>query len=717
MTFEDSISYASNVLDHKNKLHGKNFKVVNFLRFTEQLHVQNLLSVPFICIVLLHVWMKNENSFIEMTDIMFDIIRYYLHRATSDQQRKEFIEYASDIRSTNVHIDLTIFDKWNVHKEHIYIMHVLCRIAAQIFVSEVEREPIKLNVPQIFPITDEDNSDLQRICETGLLTEPLSLSADTKISDSSFPDRLICEFFVSMFIALRKGKDCDFILSRMTASVENSMILHILYQLSDTLTNKIIHKAISNFRKENTTTMGEEKHNDLNEKCRFFITSNKASPVVWLKSLMCNDALNASNLLFLSTTLQCIDKITALELTNNENNESLVFLLPFLPFLKSLTLDINNCTLLLYKEWDNHLPCELKQIVIRSVNINCVTLSVLNSTLSFCAGLEKMELCPSVVWTDDDINVRKRTDVDSYSWNKLSKHIENYTKLKILELQNMILPGEIDTLLSRLNRYQNLEILTLTNVTSTSQERPSLSPSCDTDNDDDVRPYTKINLTQLSLEKLKLKQSPMDILFNPATNGKPIENNITVLSISLLELPATSWGTLGRQIGIMSLTEFNLSNVNPGDYLQNLLDGISESKTLDHLSLSKIGMGKIILSFSFLSKMKRLSHLKLREMELDESSARSLFKEICECIELQNLSLCKLDVEEIPETLYSVQNLSKLSVLTVDRVNINGGSQNWSDFLNAFSKCENLQTINVSKDFVESERQNILPNLLNLLSM
>ncbi|KAL3869643.1 hypothetical protein ACJMK2_042308 [Sinanodonta woodiana] len=701
MTLEDSISYASNVLNHNNKLHGKNFKVVNFWRFTKQLHVQNLLSVPYICIVLLHVWMKNENCFIEMTDIMFDIIRYYLHRATSDQQRKEFIEYASDIRSTNVHIDLTIFDKWNIQKEHIYILHVLCRIAAQIFVSEVEREPIKLNVPLIFPITDEDNSDLQLICETGLLTEPLSLSAGTKISDSSFPDRLICEFFVSMFIALRKGKDCDFILSRITASVENSMILHILYQLSDTLTNKIIHKAINKFRKENTTTMGEKKHNDLNEKCRFFITSNKTSPVLWLKRLLCNGALNASRLLFLSTTLQCIDQITTLELTNNEKNERLVFQLPFLPFLKSLTLDINNCTLLLCKEWDNHLPCELKlkQIVMRSVNMNYVTLSVLNSTLSFCAGLEKMELCPSVVWMDDDINVRKRTDVDSYSWNKLSKHIENYTKLKILELQNLILPGEVETLLSRLNRYQNLEILTLTNVSSTSQERPSLSPSCYTDKDDDVRPYTKVNLTELSLEKLKLKQSPFDVLFNPATNGKPIENNINMLSITALELPETLWATLGSQIGNLSITEFNLSNVNPGDYLQNLLDGISESKTLDHLSLSKIGTGKMIPSFTFLHKMRTLSQLKLRYVKLDGSSARSLFKEICECKQLQNLSLCNIDVEELPETLTSVQTLTKLSELTVYKVKITEGSQSLTDILNAFSKCESLQTIYVSKDF------------------
>ncbi|KAL3869638.1 hypothetical protein ACJMK2_042303 [Sinanodonta woodiana] len=113
--------------------------------------------------------------------------------------------------------------------------------------------------------------------------------------------------------------------------------------------------------------------------------------------------------------------------------------------------------------------------------------------------------------------------------------------------------------------------------------------------------------------------------------------------------------------------------------------------------------------------MKTLSHLKLREMDLDENSARSLFKEICKCKQLQNLSLCKLNVEEIPETLSSMQNLTKLSVLTVDRLQINGGYL--SDFLNAFSKCENLQTINVSKDFAESERQNILPNLLNLLPM
>ncbi|KAL3869639.1 hypothetical protein ACJMK2_042304 [Sinanodonta woodiana] len=126
---------------------------------------------------------------------------------------------------------------------------------------------------------------------------------------------------------------------------------------------------------------------------------------------------------------------------------------------------------------------------------------------------------------DDDINLRKRTDLDTYSWNKLSKHIENERKLKILELQNLIFPGEVDTLLSRLNRCPNIEILTLKNVSSI-QERTVMSLSCDTDNDDDVRPYTKINLTKLSLEKLILKQSPIDVLFNPATKGKSIKNNI-----------------------------------------------------------------------------------------------------------------------------------------------------------------------------------------------
>ncbi|KAL3869642.1 hypothetical protein ACJMK2_042307 [Sinanodonta woodiana] len=704
MSLEDSKSYANTILYCINKLNGKNFKFVNFWRFTEQLQVNDLLRVPYICLLLLHIWVKNENCFIELTDIMFDIILYYVQRATSDQHRKEFIEDASVIRSRNVHNDLTKFNKWNVQKEHIYILHFLSRIAAEIVFSEVEREPVNLNVPHIFSLTDEDDSDLQRICETGLLTEPLSLSPDTKISDMSFPDRLILEFFVSIFIALQKGKDCDFILSKMTASLQNSMILHILYQLSDTLTNKIIHKAIKTFGKENTTTMGEVQHNDLNENCRFLINCSKTSHVLWLQRLMCNDALNARKLLFLTTTLKCIDKITTLELTNNENNENLVFQLPFLPVLKSLTLDITKCTLLLCKEWDNHLPCKLKlkQVVIRSININYVTLSVLNSNLCFCAGLEKLELCPSVVWTNDDINVQKRTDLDSYSWNKLSKHIENYGKLKILELQNLILPGVVDTLLSRLNRYQNLEILQLKNVSSIMQELPSLSPSCDSYNDDDVKPYTKVNLTQLSLEKLNLKQSPIDFLFNPATHVTPIKHNINVFSISALELPETSWGTLGSQIGNLSLTEFNLSNVNPGDYLHHLLDGISESKTLKSLSLCTIGTGKIITSYSFLPKMKTLSNLTLREIELDESSARSLFKEICECSQLQNLSLCKLDVEGIPETLSSVQNLTQLSVLTMDRVNIKGGSQSLSDFVNAFTKCKNLQTIKVSKDHASS---------------
>ncbi|KAL3869634.1 hypothetical protein ACJMK2_042299 [Sinanodonta woodiana] len=703
MTIEDSKSYAENVLGHINKLHGKNFKVVNFWRFTEQLHINDLLSVPCICLVLLHVWMKNETRFTELKDIIFDIIRYYLHHATSDQQRKEFIMDVSDIRSKHVHKALSKFNKWNVHKEHRSILHVLSMIAAQIVYAQVEREPSKLNVPQIFPITYVDDSDLQRIYETGLLTEPLSLSADKKVCDMSFPVRLICEFFVSIFISLRNGKDCDYILSRMTASVQNSMIMHILYQLSPTLTKKIIRKAIKTFGKENTNNEGYTTCNCRNA-LQFVITSRDAKPIIWLQWHMSNGALDANKLLFLSTALHCIDTITSLELRNHETNENLVFQLPFLPVLKSLTLDINRCALLLCKGWNNHVPSKLKEIVLKSVYINKGTLSLLIRSFSFCAGLEKLELFPSVVWTDDDINW---PDLDIYSWKKLSNHIENNTKLKSLEFTNLILPGMVDTLLSRLYRYQNLENLKLKNVSSITQATPPLCHSSDTDNYDADTPYTKINLKHVFLERLKLLESPVNFLFDAALIGKPIKHNINVLSISALEMPETSWETLGNQIGNLRLTELHLCSVNPGDSLQTLLDGIGESKTVDSLYLRKIGKVKMIVSFSFLAKMKTLSQLKLKDVKLDGSSSRSLFKEICECKQLQNLSLCNIDAEEIPETLSSEQTLTKLSVLTVDRVQINGGSQSLSDILNAFIKCENLLQIQVSKEHAASIPSNI----------
>ncbi|KAL3869640.1 hypothetical protein ACJMK2_042305, partial [Sinanodonta woodiana] len=702
MTPEDSKLYASNVLDYINRLHGKNLKIVNFCRFTEQLHVQDLLSVPYICLVLLHVWMENENCFIEATDILFDIIRFYLLRATSDQQRREFIEDTSYIRSTNVLNDLTKFNKWKVLKEHRYFLHVLSRIAIQKFYCEIEREPMKQNVPQLFPIKDEDDIDMQRICETGLLTEPLSLSANKKASDMLFPDRIIYEFFVSLCIALREGKDCDFISPWLATSVQPSMVIQILFQLSDSLTNDIIHRAIEIFDKEDTTNMGDNGRNYSNEKIVFSIASSDGSAVLWLQRLMCNDAINEHKLMLMSTALHCIDTITSLEFKIDLNNENLVLHLPCLPVLESLTLDISKCTLVLCKEWDTRVPCKLKHVVIGSVSISKCILSLLICYLAECEGLETLKLSPSVVWTDEGMKLQKKPHLEAYSWNKLSKHIETYRKLKILELQNLILPGEVDILLSRLNRYQNLEILTLTNVSSIIQKQPSLSPSCDTDNDDDVIQYTKVNLTQLSLDKIKLKQSPINFMFNSATKGKPNGNNINVFSISALEMPETSWETLGRQISNLSLTEFHLSSVNPGDSLQIILDGIGQIKTLNSLTLRKIVTGKNIPSFLFLSKMNKLSQIKLRDMKLDGSSSHSFFRHICGCRSLQKLSLCNIDFKEIPKTLSLVQNLTKLSSLTVYRVTIQGGSKTLIDFFNVFCKCKILQTLQISKENASS---------------
>ncbi|KAL3869587.1 hypothetical protein ACJMK2_042255 [Sinanodonta woodiana] len=606
MTLEDSKSFASNVLDYINKLLGNNFKVVNFWRFTEQLHIHDLLSLPYMCLVVLHIWMKNKNGFIEISDIIFDIIRNYLHRATSDQQRKSIIEDVSYITSINLQNDQTTFLKWNIEMEHRYALHVLSRIAAHIFLSKIETEPVKANVPQLVSITD---SDLKRMCETGLLTEPLSLSAKNNISNMSFPGRLICEFFVSMFIALQEGKDFDFIFSNRTTSLQNSMIIDILYQLSDTRTKAIIHKAIETSGKEKIPTKGDQRRNDLNEKSLFFIHSSDSSSIQWLQWHMNNDACYANKLLFMSTALHCIDTITSLELTNHDNNENLVFHLPFLPVLKMLKLDIYKCTLRLCKEWGNHVPCKLEQSVIKSVKINTATLSVLTKSLSLCAGLERLELFPSILWTDDDIVLQNKSGGDNYSWNKLSKQIENNQKLKILELNNLMLPGVVDTLISRLNRYQNLETLKLKNASSIIQDQPPLYHAYDINKDDDFKPHTTIKLTQLSLERLQLQQSPINFLFHTERNEEPINNSIKVLYISALEMPKTSWETFACQIGNMRLTEFRLSNVNSGDSLQIILNSIGEIKTMECLSFHKIGTGKITQNFSFLSNMKALSKL------------------------------------------------------------------------------------------------------------
>ncbi|KAL3869636.1 hypothetical protein ACJMK2_042301 [Sinanodonta woodiana] len=700
MSLEDSKSYASNVLKTINKLHRTNFNIAHFWRFTKQKHVRDLLRLPYICLILLHVWMKNKSCFIGMTDIMFDIIRYYLHRATSDQKRKECIVDASYGKNINVQNDMTKLKKWNIQMEQSYLLHDLSRIAAEMFYSEKEQESITLNVPHIYPITD---GDLQRICETGLLTESLSLSAKTNISTMSFPDILIREFFVSMFVLLQDGEECDFVFSCRTPSASATIIVHILYELSDTLTQNIIQKAIKTYGKENTSTKGEERCNYLNDKIRFCITSKDKSPVLWLHWHMNNLALYATKLLFMSTALQCIKNITSLELTNDETDENLVFQLPFLPVLKILTLDMNKCTLLLCKGWDNRVSCKLEQVFIRSVNISIGTLSLLIKSLSFCAGLEKLEVFPSVVWTDDDMNCENKPDLDTYSWNKLSKHIENNKKLKFLELTNLVLPGVVDTLLSRLNRYQNLKNLKLKNVSNITQE----THSSDTENADADKPYLKVKLTHIYLERLKLQDSPLDFLFDVATKGEPIEHNINVLYISSLEMPEKSWKSLGNQIGNLRLTELHLSSVNPGDSLQTLLDGIGESKTVDSIYLCKIGKVKMLASFSFLAKMKTLLQFKLKDVKLDGSSSRSLFKEICECKQLHNLSLCNIDAEEIPETLSSVQTLTKLSVLTFDTVTITGGSQSLIDILNAFIKCENLLQIQVSKEHAASIPSNI----------
>ncbi|KAK3584971.1 hypothetical protein CHS0354_009663 [Potamilus streckersoni] len=694
MTLEDATAYASSILKHINQLHEKNFRFEDFWRFTEHLHINDLLSVPYICLVILHVWMENENCFTEITHILFNIIYYYLQSATSDQQRKEFIESVSDRRTTVAQTDMTKLNKWNLAMEHEYLLHVLSRVAAQILYSEIEREPSKLILPQIFPSIDEDDRDLRRICESGLLTEPLSLSANKKVSDMTFPDRLIFQFFVSIFIALREGQDCDFILSNMTASMQNSMIIHMLFQLSDKLVKTIVDKTIKSFKTENTNSIGNES----NEKCRYCITFSNASPVLWLHSFMYNDAFHATKLLFLSTALHCIDKLNSLELTNHENNENLVFQIPCLSELERLTLDINNCTLLLCKEWDSHIPRKLKEVVIRSVNINTGTLGLFIHALGLCAGLEKLELFPSLIWTDDNNNLSKRPNLANYSWNELSKCIQGNTKLKTLEFNSLILFGVVDTLLSRLFRYENLENITLKNLSSTYQEHSPPFHSCCTDRGKDDIKKNKMKLTQFSLEKLKLFNSPMDFLFFTTKNGetKTVTNKLKVLTISKLEMPEKSWETLGSQIGYLTLSELRLSSITPGGSLQILLDSIGTCKEIKRLFLCNINTGNTTPRFSFLANLKQLSKLHLRGMKLDVHSSCLLFKAICECKQLQILSLCNIDIEEVPK-LHYVRELKKLSKLTADNVTIKRGSGSLSEFLNAFTECKNLQTLYVSK--------------------
>ncbi|KAL3869631.1 hypothetical protein ACJMK2_042296 [Sinanodonta woodiana] len=184
--------------------------------------------------------------------------------------------------------------------------------------------------------------------------------------------------------------------------------------------------------------------------------------------------------------------------------------------LESLIFDIQNFTLLLCKKWEDREPLNLKCIVIKSVNINTGTMGQLMKVLRLCSDLQTLELVPSAGSTaDNNCITPTASDPASYTWNKLSNGLEKNNKLKSLKLHNLILVGEVDTLLSHLNRYQNIQSVNLGNARNIIQQHSSelhLHPTKRKRNEYNTK--CKIELTHLELEQLYIIHSPINFIFD-----------------------------------------------------------------------------------------------------------------------------------------------------------------------------------------------------------
>ncbi|KAL3869633.1 hypothetical protein ACJMK2_042298 [Sinanodonta woodiana] len=699
MDINDSKIYARRLVESINRLHGKNLIFENFWDFAEHLQVQSLLRVPYMCQLLMYIWMINKNNFIEVTDVLLEFINQYIRHALSDHSRKVRIDKSFGSKYMEVNKYITKLNKWPLLIKYSHLLYVLSRVAAAMLTSEVEKNNRELKLPKVFSITDEDRLDIEAVCKTGLLTELLSLSANKTVSSLLFSDIIICEFFVSVFVALQEGKDCDFIVSSGSSCLQNSMIIHMLFQLSNTVTKCILVKARKNLKTENTDYMSCDGSSHSNKSITYSITEKNfgIKPVSWLQWLMYKKEPNENKFLFLTTALHFIDSLISLVLEDHGNNVKLVFWLPFLKTLETLRLNINNCSLLLCKEWHAKTQSALKEVVIQSVHINKGSLELLIKSLSLSTSLERLEITPALPVTEHNDIIPETSELAHFTWIQLAQMIKENKKLKSLKLSNLSFIGEVDTVVSNLNLYANLEIVELSNLSNVTQHTSSLlnTPGLSRVKDTNHKLPDKINLKVLVLEKLTLLHSPINFMFRWTKNGEThiVKNYLKVLRLSAVDMPSVSWEKLGNQLGLLKLSEFHLLNVSPKGSAQILLDGIGKCDELEQISIINMDTGEIAPYFTFLKYLKGLSSLHIELMNFAGSSSTPLFEGIRECKKLTKLSFCKTTVGVIPEKVsFDLQHLSEL---TVDSVRITEEQESLYWLLEAFISCKNLKTLSL----------------------
>ncbi|KAK3596773.1 hypothetical protein CHS0354_038774 [Potamilus streckersoni] len=393
---EKSTAYASKVLSRLSPQY-KDINIKNFLIFTRNLHVQSLLKVPYLCLTLLCVWMENKNPYIEITDILLRIMEHLLGTAKTDRRCKEKLTKLSQGNSLEVHTSLKKLDERFAKIK--YLIYEFSMTTEEMFLSKTEGLTVEERLGGGTRARGKEKLSIEVLNEIGLVTESVQLKSMENQSTMTFINVIIYQFFLSMAIAFKKGHAFNYIVSDMDVAVKHSMIIHMLWQFSPALGKEILVDVSKLKNKKH-----EKRLSELTNKCRYSITKqskkNKNHQMMWLQLLMYKGTLNNEKLLFLTNALRSKDSLTSLVLENTENNDELVFWLPCSQTLEKLTLNINNCTLLLCPEWHKQIPVKLKEVAIKSVIISSCDLEVL-CRVFISLNIKKQAISPKAISTGD----------------------------------------------------------------------------------------------------------------------------------------------------------------------------------------------------------------------------------------------------------------------------------------------------------------------------
>ncbi|KAL3868601.1 hypothetical protein ACJMK2_041402 [Sinanodonta woodiana] len=396
---ERSAAYASKVLRRFNQ-QNKESNINNFLTFTRNLHVQSLLQLPYLCLLLLFVWMENRKPFIEITDILLRIVEHILDSEETVMQCNAKINTLSQRNVPNVHRHVTKLDDRFVYIRNL--MYQLSMTTEQIFLSESTILTHKVRPFQDDPAIERDTLPFEVLHDIGLIIEHVPLKSDVSISTVNFTNMLIYQLFVSMAIAFKKGLVFKYLVSDPEVALKHSMIIHMLWQFSPKLGKKIFVE-LRKFKIHKFKQLGFGEHSNTC-RCRYsirYISNEETYQLTWLKLLLYKGDLDDDKLLLLTNALRSRVSLTTLVLENNENNDDLVFWLPCSESLEKLTLNINKCTLLVCSEWNNQIPIQLRKVVIKSVNISSRDHEVLCRAIHSCPKIENLEMSPTVVSAGD----------------------------------------------------------------------------------------------------------------------------------------------------------------------------------------------------------------------------------------------------------------------------------------------------------------------------